>query len=170
MPEKTIQNNVAYVIYKIQSITGEKPGKKTLQKMIYLAKAEGLDLGFDYGIHFYGPFSAALDSEVTFLVADNIVNIEYRGYSHLLGIDDLSCDIKSNIGQENEKKLEDVIKKYESKNPSELELLTTAHYVQKKLQGHDLQSIVSGVQKIKGTKYNDIEIKKAIIEMESLIA
>jgi len=40
------------------------PGKKVLQKLVYLIEKKGLNLGFDYSIHYYGPYCAQLDDAV----------------------------------------------------------------------------------------------------------
>ena len=42
---------------KITEINGA-PCKKTLQKIVFLIEAKHVNIGCDYGIHFYGPYSA----------------------------------------------------------------------------------------------------------------
>ena len=37
----------------------QAPGKKMVQKLIYLIERKGVDLGLNYSIHFYRPYSVA---------------------------------------------------------------------------------------------------------------
>ena len=50
-----IADNAAHIVKRINDIWGKKPGKKTLQKLVYLIQQKGINLNYDYGIHFYGP-------------------------------------------------------------------------------------------------------------------
>ena len=162
---REIINNVAYIIRQICAVTGDKPGKTALQKMVYLMQAEGIELGFKYGIHCYGPYSEALDAIVTLLAADDIVRVERKGSSHLMYVDS-AYGIESDLGKETEEKIGRVIEKYKEKGPSKLGLLTTAHYVNRKMADRDLPDIVHGVQKIMGAKYSEEAIKEVIEELD----
>src|SRR5690554_2961834 len=88
MKKTIINNNAAYIIKRINEIWREEPGKKILQKISFLIEEKGIDLNYDYGLHFYGPYSSALDAETTFLSAEGIVEFHYSGYSHRMGIND----------------------------------------------------------------------------------
>lgn len=158
---RKVKNNVAYILKLLCSITGDKPGKTTLQKMVYLIQMEGLDLGFKYKPHCYGVYCEALDSSVNSLAANNIIHIEKKGNSYLMDVDN-TCIIESDLGKENEIEIENIIIKYKDKTPSESGLLTTAHYISKKLAGRDLPEIINGVQKIVGNKYSEEIIKEVI--------
>jgi len=154
-----ITDNIAYVIYQYHKNSSKFPCKKTLQKMLYLVQAEGVDLGFEYGIHFYGPYSADLDEEVISLVADGIVRFKYVRMSHFMEIDDSLYTVKSNLDKSQEEKLRAIIARYKDKSPSELELITTTHYVKENLSQKDVKSVIQGVKKIKGNKYSTQEIE-----------
>ena len=52
MSEKVV-NNVAYIIKCISEICEENPGKKTLQKLVFLIEQKGVNLNLEYGLHFY---------------------------------------------------------------------------------------------------------------------
>ena len=58
-----------------------------------------------------------------------------------------------------------VISKYKDKTSSESGLMTTAHFVGKKMAGRDLPAIVQGVQKIMGNKYSEEVITEAILAL-----
>ena len=55
---------------------GELVGKVRLQKTFYLLDACGLQSGFDYDFHFYGPFSADLSRSADYATA--LDRIEYE--------------------------------------------------------------------------------------------
>ncbi len=82
----SISNNAAYIIKRINDIWGEKPSKKTVQKIAFLIEQKDIDLGYEYGLHFYSPYSRTLDAATTFLSADGIIELDYSGYSHLMSI------------------------------------------------------------------------------------
>ena len=167
MPEKII-NNVGYIIQQICSITGGKPGKTAIQKTVYLVQMEGLDLGYKYRPHCFSVYSETLDSAINLLVAGNIFHVERKGNSNSMEIDS-SCIIESDLGKEAEEKIERVIRKYNEKTPSETGLLTTAHYISKKMTDRDLPDIVRGVKKIMGAKHSEEAIKEAIQELDLLV-
>ena len=160
-----ICDNVAYVIGRIKELWGEKPGKKALQKVVFLIQQKGVDLGYDYGLHFYGPYSAALDERTRFLSADGVVLFRYAGYHHLIGLNTDKYVVEPEELSSGELALVDeVIRRFQGRSASELELLTTAIYVYDHLVDRSKSEIIAGVQKIKGTKYSEEEIEAALDE------
>lgn len=156
-----IENAVAYIIGEISESRGSNPGKKTLQKMVFLIQHKGVNLGFDYGLHFYGPYCSALDAMTTFLDAEGVIDFDYTSYSHRMKIND-TVEVASGLDITEEKMVDDVILEFIDSSPSQLELLTTAMYAFEHLPDKSIPSIVKGVKKIKGTKYSDREIESAI--------
>ncbi|MCK9217199.1 MAG: hypothetical protein M0P77_04675 [Firmicutes bacterium] len=162
---KNIKNNVAYVINCINEISGKRPGKKVLQKIVFLIQEKGVDLNFEYGLHFYGPYSGGLDGETTFLNADGIIKLDCSGYSHLMSINDEVFYIESNNLTDKQKEtICGLIYHFKDRTPAELELLTTALYAYNHLQNKTEDSIISGVQKIKGSKYSINQIRESLKE------
>jgi len=161
---KALKDNVAYIIKEISTITGKSPGKKSLQKMIYLIEANGIDLKCEYGIHFYGPYSAAVDEATMLLAANNVIRFDYIGYSHKMTVNS-EYDVMSDLSDNQKHEIERVIENYKDKKPSELELLTTTHYVHENINDKSEFRIVEGVKKIKGEKYSELQIKSAIAEL-----
>jgi len=160
---KPMQSNVAFIIKNIQSISGDCPGKKTLQKLVFLIEQKGIDLGCEYGLHFYGPYSAVLDAAASSLDEEGIISFDYSGYSHRMSVNP-DWDIKSEVSEDQEKTISDVLTRYKDWNPSKLELLTTAIYAYDNLQEKTRESVIGGVKKIKGSKYSQDEINNVIQE------
>ena len=149
-------NNSAIVdiIEKITEIAGA-PCKKTLQKIVFLIEAKHVRLGCDYGIHFYGPYSADLDFAVRELCDEGVLKIDYTPMDHLISVVD-----RSTVSEYSNETVNEVIATFGKESPSELELIATALYVY--LSINDKEKIKAGVKKLKGTKYLDVRIDTAI--------
>lgn len=161
--ESRISNNAAYIIKRINEISGEKPGKKALQKLVFLIEKKGINLGYDYGLHFYGPYSAHLDATTRFLCADGVIEFDYSGYSHLMSIDEENFTVESEgLSEEQLEDIDELIERFQKLCPSELELLTTAIYAYDNLEDKSEKSIIRGVQKIKGSKYSSEQIQRSL--------
>lgn len=149
-------NNEA-IVNIISRITknNKEPCKKTLQKIVFLIEAKKIDLGCDYGIHFYGPYSADLDFAVRELNDEGVLTIDYTPMEHLIAVADNS------IGEGfNNEIVNEVVDEFSKDKPNELELIATALYVY--LQIKDVKRVKEGVIKIKGSKYSDSKIDTAI--------
>ena len=57
---------------------GRMVGKTRLQKTVYLLKECGIDLGFDFDYHHYGPYSEELSIASSDAVALGILNLEWH--------------------------------------------------------------------------------------------
>lgn len=149
-------NNSAIVniINRITQNSGA-PCKKTLQKMVFLIEAKQVNIGCDYGIHFYGPYSADLDFAVRELSDEGVLKINYTPMEHLISV------VDGSVGESYENiTVNEVVDEFSKEQPAELELLATALYVY--LQVKDIDKIKAGVLKIKGGKYSEQRIEAAI--------
>ena len=171
MSEDTVVNNAAFVINQIYQMSSSDvpvaPVKKTVQKMIYLIQNAGINLGYDYHLYFYGPYSADLDGDTMNLVSENIITMEYSNWGHKLTPLNNNVSLTDNIDSESVKR---IIEHYSDKswNPRKLELLATAVYAHEHGEGKDMKSVLTKVKKIKGDKYSDREIQDILSEFEFL--
>ena len=151
----------AAIVKIIQEITAIKsePCKKTLQKIVYLIEAKKVPLGCEFGIHFFGPYSADLDYALRQLDDDGIVSIHYTPMEHLISVTD------DTIAKGYDNPIVDkTIQEFALESPSDLELIATALYVF--IQTKDRNSIMAGVKKIKGNKYSSSRINWAIGKLD----
>lgn len=148
---------IVSVISKLSAIK-RAPCKKTLQKIVFLIEAKNVDLGCDYGIHFYGPYSADLDFAVRELCDDGVLEIKYTSMEHRISVVDNSV-----ASRYNNQIVNDVLDEFGKDTPSNLELLATALYVY--LQVRDASKVKNGVVKIKGTKYTERQIDTAVARL-----
>ncbi len=159
-----MDNNVAYIIKEISEITGHPPVKKALQKTVYLIEKKGVDLGFSYTLHFYGPYCSELDHETSVLSAEGIICFDYSQYGHKMIINPRYPVSSTGLMEEQVQTIKDVIQHYRNASASFLELLTTALYAYDYTGARTRTSVRENVKKIKGEKYNDAEISWAINE------
>lgn len=148
---------IVSIVRKLSSQKGA-PCKKTLQKIVFLIEAKELDLGCDYGIHFYGPYSSDLDFAIRELCDEGILDIQYTSLEHRV------CAVDGTEEEAfNDPRIDEVINEFGRDTASELELLATALYVFSQLK--DSSKIKEGVIKIKGGKYSDRRIDSAILRL-----
>ncbi|MCL1883664.1 MAG: Panacea domain-containing protein [Defluviitaleaceae bacterium] len=157
-----IENSTAYVIKRIKTLKGENPGKKALQKLVFLMVEKGIPLNYEFGIHFYGPYCDSLSMEINSLRAYDVVNIVESGYSHKINVNDSIEILPSGLTDEHIQAVDDVIIKFKNMSPSDLELLTTAIYAYNHLEDKSKESVTAGVKKIKGEKYPDDKIRLSL--------
>ena len=133
---------------------GVAPGKKQLQKVIYLLQAHGVETGYEFGIHFYGPFSQALASDVQELVQEGQLTIERRDMTEALvpggGFQ------PSQLPEE----MCEVAQRYITATGKELELLATLHYL---FQREDKKgdALVERLLELK-PKYQRVQVQRAV--------
>jgi uncharacterized protein YwgA len=158
-----MENNylvIKSIVKRIQSIAKTRPCKKTVQKVVYLIEEAGEELGFKYGIHFYGPYSSDLDYAIQYLNRYGELEIDITPFKHEISVKD---DIEDNELSSLSNKTDKIIAQFGTKSASELELLATTLYVQRKMKTvQTTDAIVKSVKQIKGTKYSDIEINGAV--------
>lgn len=158
-----VKNNAAYIIERINDIWKQPPGKKILQKLVFLIEEKGIDLKYEYGLHFYGPYSGSLDAATTFLSADGVIRFDYSGYAHEMSINHQKFDVLPvGLSRDQEAEIDNLIAHFKDRSASDLELLTTAIYVYNHSDDKTAESIIKGVQKVKGSKYSPADIHKAL--------
>ena len=132
--------------------------QKNFAKNSIFNPRKGIDLGCDYVIHFYGPYSSDLDFAVYELSNEGKLEIKYTPMEHIIKLaDGVSPKLENDT-------INYVIDEFGNESPSELELIATALYVY--TCSRNIDNIIDGVKKIKGSKYSDIRIKNAISKLE----
>ncbi len=151
----------AIVVSVVKKLTQKytSPCKKTLQKIVFLIEAKKPDLGFDYGIHFYGPYSSDLDFAVYELTNEGVLDIDYTPTKHNITVVD-----DAGYAEPHDDIIDEVIDEFGHETPSQLELTATALYVYMKEKNKE--RIMDGVIKIKGGKYSKTMIENAIQRLE----
>lgn len=131
-----------------------EPGKKMLQKLMYLIDRKGVDLDLNYSIHFFGPYSSKLDNTMHILESYDKLRIDTSGVTHIIRLGD--SQISGSLDKEDQEKVDYVLDHFITKSAHELEAITTLDYVATKMlkgNGTD-QEIIDKVKQIKGTKFS----------------
>lgn len=144
------------IVNELELVSGVHPCKKSLQKIVYLIEETGEQLGYSYTIHFYGPYSADLDYDIQKESLHGNLIIDYTDYGHLLSAP------KDKAASRLSTRAMNVIRNFGQKSPSELELLATTLFVQRKVSSSAPEEILPTVKKIKGAKYSDPQINNAV--------
>lgn len=148
---------------------GQRPGKKMVQKLLYLIERKGVDLGLNYSIHFYGPYSSSLDDALHVMEAHGIINITIDHLTHAITMaDNNSCPQALNDGEK--RIVDEVLNCFGERTASDLEAYTTLDYVahtMRKDQGNEEQ-VIQDVLKIKSRKFSYEELKEKYETMKKL--
>ena len=131
-----------------------EPGKKMLQKLMYLIERDGLNLDLNYSIHFFGPYSSKLDSALHTLESYDEISIDTSGPTHIIRRG--TSESRGTLETQDQKKVDFVLNNFINKSAHDLEAITTVDYVASKMlenKGSD-QEIIDRVRQIKGTKFS----------------
>ena len=154
----------ASIIKQICSVHPE-PGKKLVQKLMYLIERRGVDVGLNYKIHFFGPYSEKLDNALHFLESDDVIEIDAgRGMTHVIKFCGTDEEIADALTPAEQEQISFVLKNFGAKSPLELEALTTLDYAANNLMKNDIsdEKIVKQVKEIKGTKFTEEVLYKEL--------
>ncbi|MDD3364772.1 MAG: hypothetical protein PHZ03_07320 [Syntrophomonas sp.] len=155
-----------YAAYLINSL-GQVRGKKAFQKLVYLAKAEGVPLNYSYKMHFYGPYSENIAERLEEIYKEDVIDLApdssfifTKGTKTELVLHESKEEIDTYKNQ-----LDKVIQYFGEMSPKELEIYATAHFVWKAQlvfnQPTDKNTVIDGIKKAKYPKFSVEEIEKA---------
>ncbi len=138
-----------------------EPGKKMLQKLMYLIDRQGVDLELNYSIHFFGPYSAKLNEMIHTLESYDKLTIDTSGVTHIIHKGNIP--ITGQPSEEEQEKINFVLEHFSDKSAFDLEAITTMDYVANKiLKGsRDEAEIISRVKRIKGSKFSDTHLAES---------
>lgn len=169
-------DKVERLIPIIKKITrNQKPGKKILQKVVYLIQRKGVKLGFAFSIHYYGPYSSELDYAIHRLEMQGVLSIIPEGMTHQISLkEDADLSGREEIevfSEEQLQKIDEVIAKFAGKPAYDLEVITTTDYVAQQLKANgeswENDNLIEGVRRIKGDKFSKEEIERAIAILQA---
>jgi uncharacterized protein YwgA len=149
---------IAHLVKRIQEkYPGKQIGKTIVQKMLYLLSRDGV-LNVDYSMHYYGPYSQKIASEIDFAESTDIIEIKWvdnKGYFISSNTDKFESIIEA------EKNYVDVIvDRFGGFNAKELSIIATALYLRDNFEIDDTK-IVDSVHNIK-EQYSAQEIRSIL--------
>jgi len=127
---------LAYVV-----AVGEKKlgmmGHTLLQKLFYLLQhGEGVNLGYKFKLHYYGPYCEDLWSDLNYLDDQNVVKVipSESGYGYEITSGSASDDILKRFDSSLAPKIEKMLDLLGNEPVRRLEALATTHFVYRELQ------------------------------------
>ncbi len=149
----------------LKAAGGEMVGRVRLQKATYLLDQLGLESGFRYSYHHYGPFSRDLDNAVADAQAFEIVKEEF-GHRQVDGarysIFELTADdfeMPAKIGQLDKARLASHLQMFAKANITVLELAATANWLVVEERRDDWQE---ALRRRKGPKVEGGRLDRAL--------
>jgi len=164
-------------IVEVLTIIGAEcnPGKKMVQKLLYLMERKGLELGLDYRIHFFGPYSSILDNYLHALQNSEIIDIDTSGYTHTISVVDANICEREALSSEEKEIVRNVIDNFANKTALDLEAITTLDYVAMSMDRSDeldkqtKHEIIEGVRNIKGSKFSESQLNEYLEILKQFI-
>jgi len=131
-------------------------GKSAMIKCVFfLQTIKGIPLDYDFEIYTYGPYSSLVMSEVDFARQRGYLKVDGVIYPNAYGYE-ISCteegrNLLSNNPQINQYKdsIFEIIDCFKNKQATELELLSTILFVNRRYKEKDKESVCKTVQGIK---------------------
>lgn len=163
MPKDLTDALVAYLIKAYKAKSSHKLGRTILQKLCYFAKASGVPLPFRFEIYHYGPFSLEIFEVAEGLTIDEVVTDSSADPGQSDYAPGPKCDFLLNSFAESiEKygtKLDSVADTFSLLRPSDMELVSTIHYIHNSFRQWNKrvaskEEVVDKVYEIKGSKFD----------------
>jgi uncharacterized protein len=126
-------------------------GKIRLQKLLYfLQEGWGVQLGYDFVMHHYGPYSAQVDADLSVLAAAGAVKIsvDAGGYGYHVVPGELRPASLGEAAQGLEQ-IPSVLDAFPQSDAASLELAATVHFVHSLMPGAQRHSAVEQVRALK---------------------
>ncbi|MCL2087314.1 MAG: DUF4065 domain-containing protein [Oscillospiraceae bacterium] len=148
---------------------GESLGKKVVQKLFYFFERKGINLNMKYCIHYYGPYSKRLVNIMYVLESEDFIKIDTSEQTHRISLaqEKVADDV---LSADEIDKVNFVIKNFANHTPLQLEALSTIDFIAHTTFNNDYtdSKLVNKFKEIKGSKFSDDEIKKALSELKKL--
>lgn len=104
-----------------------EPGKKMLQKLMYLISRKGVNLELNYSIHYFGPYSSKLDNMLHTLESYDKLSIDTSRATHIIHLG--TTPIDGVLQQEEQQIVDFVLGRFVEKSAHELEAITTQEII-----------------------------------------
>jgi uncharacterized protein YwgA len=167
MEEKDKFKFIQYLVGKLSVV-----GKVKIQKVIYfLQKACGVDLGYEFFMHYYGPYSPELNDTLQGMKTEGLLKFSlfiyssYYGYNIELGEKaSKTVQLPTHIREKADK----IIGLFNTNDAQKMELLSSIHFVRAILKEQrkpsDKKSVVKEVNLLK-PKFEQEKIAEAYEEL-----
>jgi uncharacterized protein YwgA len=157
---------IRYIVDKLKDVR-----KIKMQKLVYFLQCVfDVPLGYDYKMHYYGPYSDELNDDLIAMQMDRNVEIgaDPSGYGYHIIPGTEAVAIRDEILGKYSEKISKCLSEFDKFNPSELEILGTLHFVKYIAGVSDEDKIIEKTSMLKPV-FTKVAIKKAYKELESIM-
>lgn len=146
-------------------------GKIRMQKLIYFLQwIFHVPFGYDYKMHYYGPYSDELNDDLIAMQMSNNLEIEAApsGYGYHIIPGTEAVTTRDKILGEYSENMSKCLNEFDKFSPNELEILSTLHFVKYIAGVSDEDKIIEKTSMLKPV-FRKVAIKKAYKELESVM-
>jgi len=138
---------IRFIVDKIKDV-----GKIKIQKLIYfLQMVFEVPFGYDYKMHYYGPYSEELNDDLVVMQVNNIVNVEAdpAGYGYHIMPGSEKTTAMNEVLEKYSNSISKCLDSLKSFSPSQLEILGTLHFVNNVAGVSDEEKIIEKTAMLK---------------------
>jgi uncharacterized protein YwgA len=162
---------IVAIVNRVRNKTGQL-GKIQLQKLIYFLQQTGVPLGYRFEIYHYGPYSFELSDQISSLDSLGVLSVvaDPSGYGFDIRVGPHGN--KYEVDTRYDAKINEVIERFGSDTPANLEVKSTLHFVNKVLKKHSGGNpsetlVVSKVKELK-PRFSDEFVTKRYKDLKKL--
>ena len=152
-----------------------KKGKTFVMKMVFiLQQIYKVDMGYDFNIYTYGPYSSEVTEDVEYLIHYNALDVYEKDYGGFVGYELEIANEKSKeitISPEDEEKLKKALDIFGDKKVKDLEIQSTIIYLNQQYVNNGWnrikEDIMADVKEVK-PRFSDKHIEQAYDELMAL--
>ena len=157
---------IRYIVDKLKDV-----GKIRMQKLVYFLQwIFDVPLGYDYKMHYYGPYSDELNDDlIAMQMSKNVeMGTDPSGYGYHIIPGTESVAIKDEILGKYSEKISKCLSEFDKFNPSELEILGTLHFVKYIAGVSDEDKIIEKTSMLKPV-FTKVTIEQTYKKLESIV-
>jgi len=163
--QELLQQRIA-IIRRIAELVPDS-GKTSIQKTVYfLQEGLGVPLGYRFRMHYYGPYSEVLDSNLSLASGMGVVTVESDtqgdGY-HVTPGPSSGAKLEPPMRQE---KTDETIRSLGQLETSQLELLATMHFVRRLNSQLSENEVIRTVRRLK-PKFSQDKVESAYQDVKT---
>lgn len=154
-------------------------GRTALQKVLYFIHARGVETGYRFDLHHYGPFCGEILRDTEWLLADDVIRdassdtSRYSSYAPGPNIDEM-LHLHREFVEESRRVVQSVLKALWPLEPDRMEMFATLDYITRELAAARAANVSRGevVQRfrdVKGTKFRKEDVEKALESLRVLV-
>lgn len=115
-----------YSLLKVFDLLVKIQGRKKLQKMVHLIGMTGYNLPFKYHYHHYGPYSAQLQDEISFMVQQGFLKEYKENEAYVYEITQRGREFREKLEENNNFEIDkDLLSLLNSESSQFLEMVST---------------------------------------------